>query len=115
MPVESGNARVTGERNRGWFVGPYVGGPGALAHQQGVEVKWGIHSPGERRDEWGVNATWSMSVLLRGQFTLIFPDSPDVTLAQEGDYAIWTPGTPHRWHAVEESVVLTVRWPSAAT
>jgi hypothetical protein len=33
-------------------------------------------------------------------------------LKEQGDYAMWGPGTNHSWHAEEDSLVITVRWPS---
>jgi quercetin dioxygenase-like cupin family protein len=35
-------------------------------------------------------------------------------LEQEGDYAMWGPGIGHSWHAEEDTVVITVRWPSTS-
>ncbi len=35
-----------------------------------------------------------------------------VTLARQGDYAVWGPGIDHSWEALADSVVITVRWPS---
>jgi quercetin dioxygenase-like cupin family protein len=37
-----------------------------------------------------------------------------VLLERQGDYVVWGPGVDHSWRAEEESVVLTVRWPSVA-
>ncbi|MET9017469.1 signal peptidase I, partial [Streptomyces olivaceoviridis] len=35
-----------------------------------------------------------------------------VLLEEQGDYVVWGRGVDHSWFAEEESVVLTVRWPS---
>jgi hypothetical protein len=86
-----------------------------------VEVKWGVHQAGERRPAGWAPAgdCTSLSVLIRGQFTLLFrhPAEPlqtaAVTLQREGDYAIWRAGLEHDWQALEDSVILTVRWPAA--
>ena len=44
------------------------------------------------------------------------PTSPEereeIVLSREGDYVRWVPGTDHTWKAEQDSVVLTVRWPS---
>jgi quercetin dioxygenase-like cupin family protein len=56
-----------------------------------------------------------MSVLIRGRFRLEFHDgnrARDLLLEREGDYALWDAGVPHNWVAEEDSVMLTVRWPS---
>jgi quercetin dioxygenase-like cupin family protein len=52
-----------------------------------------------------------MLLLVTGRFRLDL-DGGSVTLARQGDYVIWGPGIDHAWHAEEQSVVLTVRWPS---
>jgi hypothetical protein len=33
---------------------------------------------------------------------------------REGDYVAWSPGVDHRGKAIEDAVILTVRWPSLA-
>jgi hypothetical protein len=52
-----------------------------------------------------------MSLLIRGRDEIVFPDKR-VLLEREGDYTIWGPGVPHKWHVLEESLVITIRWPS---
>ncbi len=52
-----------------------------------------------------------MLVLISGRFLMRFPGR-DVLLERQGDYVVWGRGTGHSWCAEEESVVLTVRWPS---
>lgn len=53
----------------------------------------------------------TLCVLIKGSVSLQFPGK-ECTLSQVGDYAIWSAGVPHRWAVVQESLVLTVRWPS---
>jgi quercetin dioxygenase-like cupin family protein len=109
--VRVGNARAEGGERRGWFVGHFLPA-GDLRATEAVEVKWGIHPAGEARAGWVQESTaTSLSILLRGRFRLRFPDR-EVLLASEGDYALWAPDVPHHWQAEEDSVVLTVRWPS---
>jgi quercetin dioxygenase-like cupin family protein len=42
---------------------------------------------------------------------LLFPDE-EVALEKEGDFVLFGPGIAHSFRSVEESLVLTVRWPS---
>jgi hypothetical protein len=53
----------------------------------------------------------ALLVLITGRFVMRFPDR-DVVLAEQGDYVVWGEGVDHSWFAEEESVVMTVRWPS---
>jgi hypothetical protein len=112
--VTSGNAAEDGDAHRGWLLGhfrddPTGGDPRATAD---VEVKWSVYEGGEGRTEWGVNdRAHTLALLVRGTFRLCFP-AREVLLTREGDYVLWEPGVPHRWHAEARAVVVTVRWPS---
>ncbi len=110
--VVAGNAAVDGSPYRGWLVGHFAGEAGSPTCTEAVEVKWGVHPAGERRSSPAANATaTTLSVLVRGRFRLRFPNRI-VVLEREGDYALWALGVAHDWLAEDESVVLTVRWPS---
>jgi hypothetical protein len=79
-----------------------------------VEMKWYTHAKGETRAEWspGIGAR-TLNVLVRGKFVLVFPDG-EVPLEKEGDFVLFGPDVAHSYRSVEESLVLTVRWPSGA-
>jgi quercetin dioxygenase-like cupin family protein len=53
----------------------------------------------------------ALLVLISGRFRVRLPGR-DVLLTEQGDYVVWGRGVDHSWLAEEESVVLTVRWPS---
>ena len=115
--VRCGNASRDGAARRGWYIGRFVSDdPYRQAHD--VEIKWGIHRPGDSNEEYAADpVARSMSVLIRGRFRLSFrrgEQIEEVILENEGDYALWLPGVEHNWVAEggEETVILTVRWPS---
>ncbi|WP_336207965.1 hypothetical protein [Nonomuraea sp. LPB2021202275-12-8] len=54
-----------------------------------------------------------MLILISGRFRVELPDR-SVLLAERGDYVVRGAGVDHSWRAEEESVVMTVRWPSVA-
>ena len=106
-----GNADDDGVDYRGWFVGRFVKTDDARA-TEGVEVKWGVHAAGDARPDWNPDETaTTLCLLVNGRFNIHF-DSRLVTLARPGDYAVWGPGIKHRSQALDDSIVLTVRWPS---
>ncbi|HEV7278639.1 MAG TPA: hypothetical protein VGN57_00385 [Pirellulaceae bacterium] len=113
----SGNAIDDGRPRRGWFLGRFIDDD-AYRQTHDVEVKWGVHPPGESNAGFAADqVARTMSVLIRGQFRLTFrrkDQTEEVVLAREGDYALWLPGVEHAWRAEgeEASVILTVRWPS---
>lgn len=111
-----GNAVDEGSQagRRGWFIGHFVAPDSGPAATDLVEVKWGVHVAGESKAINGVNQTaTTMSLLVSGRFRLDFPShGRSVTLVRPGDFAVWSPGVSHRWHVLEDAVVITVRWPS---
>ncbi|HEY1291501.1 MAG TPA: signal peptidase I [Chloroflexota bacterium] len=114
--VVTRNAARDDHALRGWFVGHFIPPDLGLRSTSDVEVKWGTHALGESRSDWGSTAhATTLSVLVRGRIRLVFDDGREALLDEPGDYALWAPGVAHRWTIEEDdTVVLTVRWPSAA-
>jgi hypothetical protein len=110
MNLYVGNAGVDAGAHRGWLLGHFLP-PGDVRHSADVEVKWGVHPAGDRRAQpvTGERRT-AMHVLISGRFRIEFPERT-VLLAAPGDYVVQH-GLGHDWYAEEESLVLTVRWPS---
>ncbi|GAA2446631.1 signal peptidase I [Streptomyces macrosporus] len=109
--VYVGNAGKDAALDRGWLLGHFKD-PDDPRHSEDVEIKWGVHPRGDRRARWvrGERRT-ALLVLISGRFRMEFPGH-DVVLERQGDYVVWGRGVDHSWYAEEESVVLTVRWPS---
>ena len=109
-PVFGNAARAT--ETRGWFLGHFVRGAANPLRSEDVELKWFTHAKGETRSEWSPpSEVRTLNLLIRGSFVLVFPDR-EVALREEGDYVLFGPGVAHSYRSVEESLVLTVRWPS---
>lgn len=106
--IYNGNAQVDGIDYRGWIIGSFL--PEGIRHQNNVEIKYGIHAVDESRDKWvtGEQRT-TVCLLLSGQFQIEFHDQT-VSLMQPGDYVMWDAGTDHKWRALQDSTVLTIRW-----
>ncbi|MCD0449977.1 signal peptidase I [Actinocorallia sp. API 0066] len=106
-----GNANVDALAEQGWLLGHFMP-DGDARHSADVEIKWGVHRPGDERAEWvrGERRT-ALLVLISGRFRVEVPGR-SVLLKEQGDYVVWGHGVDHSWVAEEESVVLTVRWPS---
>lgn len=110
----TGNATEDGSKHRGWIVGHFIDpNENPQRFTKNLEVKWGIHPTGDTRTEWttGEQRT-TLLMLVQGRFRLDLSTGDSVTLQRQGDYVTWGPGVEHRWQAEEESVVVTVRWPS---
>ncbi|MEV6105389.1 signal peptidase I [Streptomyces sp. NPDC051940] len=106
-----GHAGRDAALDRGWLLGHFKDA-GDPRHSEDVEIKWGVHPKGDERARWATaEVRTALLVLISGRFRLDFPDR-SVVLAEQGDYVVWGKGVDHSWQAEEESVVLTVRWPS---
>jgi quercetin dioxygenase-like cupin family protein len=107
-----GNANTDGESTRGWLLGHFIGEGDDPRATTAVEVKWGVHPAGEGRGGWATDEQrTTLLILVRGRFRLDLSVA-STTLEKEGDYAVWGPGIDHSWQAEEDSIVITVRWPS---
>jgi cupin superfamily acireductone dioxygenase involved in methionine salvage len=112
--VATGNAIKDG--NRGWFVGQFIPPSAGLAHQEVLEIKWHQHPKGDRRQGFArsLNAT-TIAILVNGLFVTHVRMSDgmhEIVLDKPGDYIAFAPGLDHRWEALEDSLVITVRFPS---
>ena len=108
-----GNVNDASKDTRGWFLGHFMEGDETALRTKDLELKWYTHAKGETRHEWAPgNPVRTLNILIRGHFVLLFPNQ-EVALEKEGDFVIFGPGIPHSYRCVEESLVLTVRWPSA--
>jgi hypothetical protein len=112
----TGNAAEDTADNRGWLIGHFIdAATGGVRASKDVEVKWGIHSAGDKRAEWTADDQRTTLLLsVSGQFRIDLSEGSKV-LAEQGDYAMWGPGIDHSWEALTDAIVITVRWPSAAS
>ena len=109
--IQTGNA-LDSAGNRGWFVGHFINKSLGLRHTNDVELKWGVHKSGEHREDWVTGETrTAIALLISGKVEFEFRDK-SIDLVNAGDYVMWGKGADHRWRAIDDSVVLTVRWPS---
>jgi quercetin dioxygenase-like cupin family protein len=107
-----GNAADDGSATRGWLVGHFINPSEGVRASKDVEVKWFRHPAGDKRPEWTSDDQRTTLVLLvEGNFRVDTTEGSS-TMARQGDYVMWGPGIDHSWEAVEDSVVMTVRWPS---
>ena len=100
------------EGTRGWLLGHFIKPPEDIRATGDLEIKWGVHPAGQRRHEWTTEERRTTLVLLvQGKFRVDLTVGT-IHLDRQGDYAVWGPGIDHTWRAEEDSIVVTVRWPS---
>jgi hypothetical protein len=111
--ILTGNAQKDGTEDggTGWFIGHKQ--KEFPRQQEAASVKWSSHLKGEHRvsaheiDE----RVMTVSVLIKGSFRVRF-DEQEILLQNEGDYVLYTHNLSHESDALEDSTILTVRWPS---
>lgn len=109
----SGNAADDGRDTRGWLLGHFIDSSHGIRSTKNVEIKWGIHPAGEKRPRWtSDDQRTTLVLLIEGNFAVNLTEG-SAELTRQGDYAVWGPGIDHSWEAKENSVVITVRWPSS--
>jgi len=112
--IITGNATKDGIR--GWFIGQFVPTSSGLAHQDALEIKWHQHTRGERRQGFAQSPkATTIVILVNGSLVTRFRLSDgirEIVLTSSGDYIAYGPCLDHSWEALEDSLVITVRFPS---
>lgn len=115
MNVEwaAGNVNEDTTATRGWLVGHFIHPSDGVRSSNDVEVKWANHPDGDKRPEWtSDDDRTTLVILVEGHFRVDLTQGSK-TMTRPGDYIMWGPGIDHSWSALADSVVITVRWPSA--
>ena len=80
------------------------------------EIKWGKRKKGYEVMAEVANRNdgkETLAILVYGKMILDFPTlNKIITLEKEGDYFYYKPTIPHTVKAEEDSLIITVRWPS---
>lgn len=110
----SGNAESEGKDHRGWFVGHFMDQP--PQKRDDLEIKWSHHPQGDGDPEFDAQKfAKTISILIFGKIEYSFRKGDkveSVIVDMPGDYVMWESGVGHSWRVLEDSLSLTVRWPS---
>ncbi|MCA9375519.1 MAG: signal peptidase I [Candidatus Doudnabacteria bacterium] len=114
--VEGGNASESRNAYQ-WLIGPFIPeSTSDVRHTSDIELKWSEHAAGDARTEWSSDETaTTMTLLISGSYDTEFEDGSVFEHRSLGDYVIWKPGVNHKWTVHEDSLILTIRWPSSWT
>lgn len=108
--IITGNAET--DAVKGWFVGGSLNESLGLRHTHDVEIKWGTHKAGDERTEWVTSEVrTTIAILISGSYTVMFRDRT-ISLSKPGDYVMWGEGQDHRGLSPQDSLLMTIRWPS---
>ncbi len=99
---------------KGWVVGSFIT-ESLVRHADNCETKWVRHLKGEKK-HGGTDLSPSVRtlvILISGKCQLHFPSNESVeTLQSLGDYIVYE-GMEHEFEALEDSLVVVVRWDSS--
>jgi hypothetical protein len=101
------------KEKRGWFIGHFII-ENKYFNNKDFEVRWFNHKKGDKKAEIVANkSAKTLSILIKGKFSIKFSkDKKEIILSKSGDYVFWDSGIYHSSEALEDSTILTIRWPS---
>jgi hypothetical protein len=108
--IYEGFAADDAAAHRGWLAGHFM--PDADPRQSpAVEIKWGVHERGDKREHWVARDRRTAAIILvGGRFRVELPGR-SVLLDRQGSYVVFQ-GVGHSWIAEADSTIVCVRWPS---
>jgi len=95
---------------RGWVLGHFTKIP--ELNTQDLEVQFvKLQASSEKNGISKQKKAKTLSLLVSGKMEIYFKDET-VRLEKEGDFVIFDKGVDHSWKVLEDSTILSVRWPS---
>lgn len=108
----TGNFNESAVEHKGWIIGHFMEVNSPFCNQD-FEIKWGKHKKGEVKGAIIQTNADSLAVLVYGKHLIKFPSlGKEVILEKEGDYLFFPKGVDHTWETLEDTLMLTIRWPS---
>jgi len=114
--LQTGNLDTISSENperKGWFIGHFINDKSPF-NTDDFEVNWVRIKKGERKKGIGNNAkAKTLTILIEGKYQFEFLDkSEGAILKNKGDYFFYQPIKNHVAKALEDSLIMTIRWPS---
>ncbi len=99
-----------------WVIGHMIAANNSR-HTDVFELKWGRHPRGETHPDLvpSKQGVMCISILIHGRMRLMFKrgtETQTVILQTEGDFVLWQPDVSHNSEFLEDTLVLTIKWPS---
>ncbi len=99
---------------KGWFLGHFMNqNPEFLCND--VELKWARHKKGEKKNGlFAKNTAKTLTILISGKFSVQYPElKQEIILSELGDFVLYDASqTGHKAEAIEDSLLLIIRYPS---
>ncbi|OHA26475.1 MAG: hypothetical protein A3C06_02770 [Candidatus Taylorbacteria bacterium RIFCSPHIGHO2_02_FULL_46_13] len=110
--LEEGNVYTKPGVKKNWVMGHFID-PKTPFHQKDFSLKWTKSKRGDSREQIGTCEAETLDILVYGKHKIDFPNlHKSVTLEKEGDYVYVGRNIAHTWETLEDSLIVTLRWPS---
>ena len=111
--IIQGNLDELEPKHKGWFMG-YFMDDGSCFKTKDFEIKWGEHKAGEEKPKVGTQKiAKTLTIIIEGKFKVNFPkENKKIILTKKGDYLFYDAGVAHSWRAIENTTIISIRWPS---
>ena len=98
---------------RGWFMGHFISEK-CFFHNKDFEIRCANHKKGDKKENTVANIkSKSISILINGKCVIRFPQqNKEIILSKQGDFVFWNSKVYHNSEVLEDSTILTIRWPS---
>lgn len=106
------------DKRKGWFIGYFVDPEDTVKntfHEHNFEVQWARLTAGQTKKNGPARnrEAKTLCILIDGHLKIKFRDSEEKKILRvQGDYVYFPPGVNHYWEAIEDTVTMTIRWPS---
>lgn len=112
MEITKYNALELGKNRKGWFLGHFMDNPDIQIKD--LEIQFVDLKKGSSKESTTVNPDIkNVTILIKGCFELDFPEeNKKVLLKEEGDFVKYDLSSKHIGKVIEDSRILTIRWPS---
>lgn len=114
MKIVTGKINDLSKDYRGWFIGSFIDKESPF-NTNDFEVKWVERKKGESKENINppVDEQKTLSILISGKFKIEFLDTKETKLFEiPGEYIYYQPTVPHKVTALEDTVMIVIRWPS---
>ena len=111
--ISQGNIVPESEQYKNWFIGDFREEISPFKTDK-FEMKWSNREKGyfaPAKEEGSVEEKNTLGILVRGKLKINFIDeNREITLENEADYYFSNPTTRHSIEALEDSLIVTLRW-----
>ena len=115
MNVKKGNFNTTSEKIGPWVMGLKDLNPGVDESLQNdaFGLKWNKVKKGAKKQPATANKySKTVAILIYGKFEIKFTDlNESIILNKEGDYAFFPEHSKHTYEFLEDSLMISLRWP----